>query len=166
LERNELVVVLLLVLISMAIGFGVFSVFFHPLTAEVRVRFKGGSKKATRWLRAHAKRAVLILVLALAGLALILLGIRYGGAIAKRVSDLLSSKKSEEVTPEPQTQSLEPPGAAVENVAPEAQGSTAPAVTQPQAPAIQQPAQQPAAAAGEPPPVPTGELPAGEPPLQ
>ena len=155
-ERNELAVVIVLVLISMALGFGGYSVFFHPVTGEVRVRFKGGRQRVIRWLKTHARRIVLILVLAAAGIALLSLGVRYGGSIVRGVGALLSGWKSAaEARREPQTQrpaeldrssaeSMTPEIMPAEIEAPEstspadsAPEGSAPAMTQPTGPAPQ-----------------------------
>jgi hypothetical protein len=192
LERNELVVVLALMLVSMALGFGVYSIFFHPLTAEVRVRFKGGGKKTARWLKTHAKRIVLTIGLVVAGIILISLGVHHGPSILRGVGAFLSAAKSA-VEPKLKArtqQPAEPSSSPVENAAPEgprseseapqgaAPEATPPEVTQPEAPAVEPPAQQPAAAGveppaqqpaaagGEPPAAPAGEPAAGESPEQ
>jgi hypothetical protein len=138
LERRELVVVIVLVLISLALGFGIYSVLIHPLTGEFRARFKGGKKRARRWLKTHARRIVLVLVLAAVGIALLSLGFRYGGSIVRGVAALLSGRKNAaEVGPEPLKPAV-PDSASGESVTPEA-------------PALEQPALQPAAPTSEPP---------------
>jgi hypothetical protein len=165
LERNELVVVLALTLISMALGFGAYSIFFHPLTAEVRVRFKGGGKKTARWLKIHARRIVLTIGLVVVGIILLSLGIHYGRSIVRGVGAFLSAAKSvvEPKLKPPTLQPAEPSSSPVENAAPEGPRSeseapqdaaveaTPPRVTQPEAAAVEPPAQQPAAPGVEPP---------------
>ncbi len=75
-ERKELVIVVAIVALSLVAGFGIFAAFFHPLTGELRARFKGGWGRLARMLKARGKRIALGLALGAAALALLLTGLR------------------------------------------------------------------------------------------
>ena len=74
----------MLVVVSMALALGLYSVFFNPLSGEVRARYKGGRRRLAGWLKTHARRLVVIAVIAVVVLGLVIAGVRFGGAIAGR----------------------------------------------------------------------------------
>jgi len=95
LERNELITAVILVLVSLLLGFGLYAIFFYPLSGELRPRYKGGRQRAARWFKAKGKWILIALLLLAAALGLLYAGLRFGGEILERVRDLVGPSQTE-----------------------------------------------------------------------
>ena len=80
-ERQELIVAAVLALVSLLLGFGLYSIFFHPIRGELRSRYKGGRQRLALWIKTRGKWVLLALVLIAVAAGLVYAGVRYGGAI-------------------------------------------------------------------------------------
>jgi hypothetical protein len=95
LERNELVTAVMLALVSLLLGFGLYAIFFHPLSGELRTRYKGGRQRVARWFKANGKRLLLVGVLVVVAIVLVYVGLRFGEQILERVRELIRGFRGE-----------------------------------------------------------------------
>jgi hypothetical protein len=101
LERNELIVAVAIALVSMVVGLLIYSFFYHPLTGELRPRFKGGRRRSSQWLKTRWKRIGLILAVAGGAFILLYLGLHFRAAIARNLkSDVSVLQREQERTEE------------------------------------------------------------------
>ncbi len=81
-SRHELVLSILIVLVSIVLGFLVYNLFYHPLTGEIRSSFKDGGPRFRRWLKARRRRLLVIAAVLAAVLALATAGSRLRGLVS------------------------------------------------------------------------------------
>jgi hypothetical protein len=90
LERSELALAVVIALVSLVIGFVIYSFFYHPLTGDLRSRFKGGRKRSSQWLKTNRKRIGLILALAAGAIILLYLSLHFRAGITHFLKSAVS----------------------------------------------------------------------------
>ena len=120
-------VAVFLVVVSLALGFGLYSVFFHPLSGEVRARYKGGRKRLAGWLKSHSRTILRITVIAAVALVLLFVGLRFGPAIAGQVQGLIPDRPPRTGAPPAPAEAQDPQPQLVAEPEAESEGEEEPA---------------------------------------
>ena len=117
-EQSSIIFAFVFAVISIIIGFLIYSIFFRPWTTELRPRFRGALKKFFRWIKRRAKKIVLILLLVAVACILIYAGVRYGNRLISIIVGFLSNPKStiQSLDKEVTTRTVEPEEKARESI--------------------------------------------------